>query len=247
LNREYSKGGKRKAISSFTWGSKKRLRFQAANAFPALISVFAMTYHERLPQGRQVKADLHNFLVQVKNEYRGIKYLWILEFQERGFPHIHVFFTKEYSAKFHVFCAKLWNRVSGEVGSFDHLKVHLHQKQFIPWEMRSAGYLTKYLDKEHQKRVPEGFLDVGRFWGASRGLVPEPMKITSREIYKKFSGVDLKAPNKILRALCKSQEKKLKSLAWKNYARRSCKSYTWIQARSAIDQIFEYWEKCPPF
>ncbi len=244
---ESDKRGIRAAISSFTWGSKKRLRFQAANALPALISVFAMTYHEKLPEGREVKEHLHNFLIQVKNEYPDVKYLWILEFQKRGFPHIHCFFTKAYSVEFHIFCAELWNRVSGEGKSWEHRKVHFHPKQFIPWEMRSAGYLTKYLDKEHQKRVPEGFKNVGRFWGSSRGLVPEPEKISERDLYRRFSGVDSKAPKKILRALCKSQEKKMKSKSWKNYARRTTKNYTLIQGRSALDQLIEYWEKEAPF
>lgn len=53
--------------------------------------------------------------------------------------------------------------------------------------MGSATYLCKYLDKEAQKAVPEGFVNFGRFWGNSRTLVPAPITVTIED-------VDLAAP-----------------------------------------------------
>jgi hypothetical protein len=42
----------------------------------------------------------------------------------------------------------------------------------MAWEMKGAGYLRKYMSKEAQKCVPDGFGWCGRFWGATRDLVP---------------------------------------------------------------------------
>ena len=45
------------SINSFSEASRRRLRFRALNAFPALISQFGLTYHENWPSdGRICKA-----------------------------------------------------------------------------------------------------------------------------------------------------------------------------------------------
>jgi len=181
-----SKRGERGIITSFSWASKHRLRFIAANASPALISHFGMTYHHRRPSGREVKKELHNFLIQLRSRYSGIGYLWILEFQEREVVHFHLWLTVPVGPELHRFMAELWNKIA-EPRSKKHLRVHLHLKNFIVWTMRSAGYLCKYLDKEHQKKVPEGFDGVGRFWGASRGLVKPGVIVGDQEIDDTFS------------------------------------------------------------
>jgi hypothetical protein len=33
------------------------------------------------------------------------------------------------------------------------------------------SYISKYIGKQSQKQVPDGFTNVGRFWGVTRGLV----------------------------------------------------------------------------
>jgi hypothetical protein len=43
--------------------------------------------------------------------------------------------------------------------------------------MGTGSYLCKYLDKEAQKAIPEGYHAFGRFWGNSRGLEPDPVNI----------------------------------------------------------------------
>jgi hypothetical protein len=40
--------------------------------------------------------------------------------------------------------------------------------------MFTGSYLCKYLDKQHQKAIPEGFRCFGRWWGNSRKLVEDP-------------------------------------------------------------------------
>lgn len=263
-----SKRGKRREISSFSWASKRRLRFLAANAAPPLISHFGMTFHHRIPSGREVKKNLHTFLISLKRAYPGIGYLWILEFQKRGTVHFHLWLTLPVGYGLHQFMAGRWNDIA-EPESKEHLKFHLHEKNFILWEMRSAGYLSKYLDKEHQKRVPEGFEKVGRFWGCSRGLVPtgvividqaiddrfshvpwKPSKMILRTVCKseaiddRFSHVSWKPSKVFLRTVCKSQESQVKKKTkWTTWGRRSKGNYTILEGRSIYEGLIDYLEK----
>lgn len=247
-------GGKRGEIKSFSWGSKARLRFTAVNAFPPLISQFGMTYHQRNPDGREVKKDLYDFLKRLSRKYPEAKYLWILEFQKRAVVHFHMWLTLPVSRGLHEFLANTWHEIA-EPESDYHLWWHLRdgsedpkENNFIPWEMRGAGYLCKYLDKERQKMVPEGFVGVGRFWGCSKGLVGKCEEVSEFEIQKKFSHGDPVASTKILRHLCKSQEKKLNGKKWIkkkwiNKARKSIQGYTLIEGRGAYEQLKKYYEE----
>ena len=242
-----TKRGKRGAISSFTWASKRRLRFTAANAEPGLISQFGMTYHKKSPGGREVKSDLHRFLVELRRAYPGIGYLWILEFQKRGTVHLHLWLTHPVSYGLHQFLAGRWNEIA-EPGDEEHLKVHLHPENFIRWEMRSAGYLCKYLDKDHQKRVPDGFEGVGRFWGCSRGLVKPGCIVGDQCIDDTFSHVSWKPSKMILRTVCKSQERKFKKKTkWSSWGRRSKNNYTVLEGRRIYDELIDYHKKQSPF
>lgn len=249
-----SKRGKRRAISSFSWASKRRLRFIAANAQPSLISQFGMTYHNRIPSGREVKRDLNSFLVSLRRTYPGIGYLWILEFQERGTVHFHLWLTLPVGYGLHQYMAGKWNDIA-EPESEDHLWWHLRdgskdprENNFIFWEMKSAGYLCKYLDKDHQKRVPEGFEGVGRFWGCSRGLIPEGVIVIDQAIDDRFSYVPWKPSKMILRTVCKSQERKhKKKTKWTNWGRRSKGNYTILEGRSIYEGLIDYHKKQPPF
>lgn len=248
------KPGKKGVITSFTWASKRRLRFTAANAQPALISQFGLTYHTHAPSsGKEVKADLNRWLVRLRRAYPEMGYLWILEFHPKkgshheGWPHIHIWLTETVGYGLHQFMAGSWNEIV-EPESDEHLNHHLHPENFITWEMRSAGYLTKYLDKESQKRVPHGFVDVGRFWGASRGLVKDPLLVGDRKIDDTFSHVPWKPSKYILRTICKSQERKLKKRnKWKNYGRRSNRNYTILEGRAIFERLIEYHDKLSPF
>lgn len=203
--------GKRKEIQSFSEASKRRLRWAASNAFPVLTSQFGMTYHNSFPDGRTVKAHLHRFLVRLQASFP-CGYLWILEFQKRGVAHVHLFLTlAQETPGLHDFMARTWNRIA-EPGDGAHLSVHLHERNFISWDMGSGAYLCKYLDKAHQKAVPVDFTGVGRFWAASRGLVPPP------DVLERFTDADI-------RIVCKHHEKSLRGFKWKSAARRSRFSY----------------------
>lgn len=225
----------RSEILSFSLKSKRRLKFNAGNAFPALISQFGMTYHKTSPDGKTVKDHLNTFLTALRRNYPEAKYLWILEFQTRGIPHFHLFLNLSVETKgLHKFLADTWNRIT-EPENKTHLKFHKHKNSFIAWEMGSASYLCKYLDKEHQKAVPEGFTGVGRFWGNSRSLVPEPVEIEMSELsqcydyeeidHKTGEITEFKASEYFVRQLCKHHEKSLRNSRWKSSARKRPTSY----------------------
>jgi hypothetical protein len=82
--------------------------------------------------------------------------------------------------------------------------------------MGSGAYLCKYLSKSAQKIVPEGFEGVGRFWAASRFLVPMPVEIATEEVEE---------PEKIVRTLCKHHEANHRSSRYRKKARTAETSY----------------------
>jgi len=84
---------------------------------------------------------------------------WFLEFQKRGAPHIHTFHTGYIHWKT---LARKWAEL------FDSPQI---EKTCSKIEKISSGrgglisYARKYAAKESQKAVPDGYENVGRFWG----------------------------------------------------------------------------------
>lgn len=259
LERDFDSGSSRPPpslrgeISSFSMASKRRLKFTAGNAFPQLISQIALTYHQATPDGHAVKKHLHTFLNSLRRHYPGVGHLWILEFQARQIPHLHLFLTLPHSTPgIHDFMAHKWHEIA-EPDSPEHLRFHRHARNFIPWDMGTAGYLCKYLDKEHQKQVPQGFIGVGRFWGSSRGLVPAPILVESKDIDAaySYSVVDtvtgeieeFQATEYVTRCLCKHHEKSLRRSPWKSSARKRRTSYTLPNGFEIYKQLENYLSK----
>jgi len=192
----------RGAINSFSIKSKSRLQNLCLNAECDFISQLTLTYDkDQAPaDGLALKTDLNKFLVRLRKEFPGVKYLWILEFQKNGNPHFHVFTTIKYTPGYARFLGYIWNVVVK--GSIKHLKVHQyvpahHYKRplkpgdrhgsFCPWDMGDGSYLCyKYLSKSSQKSVPAHFSSVGRFWGATRSLVKPLKAIGTAEFYQLF-------------------------------------------------------------
>lgn len=164
-------------IFSFSDHSRRRLRFRALNAFPALISQFGLTYHKDWPtDGRTSKAHLNAWLTTLRRLVPGVGYLWLLEFQKRNAPHYHVFLTVPPDEETRLKLAEAWCRITSPDDP-QALRFHQDQRNWILWDMGSGSYLCKYLDKEAQKAVPVGYHGFGRFWGNSRGLEAAPVQI----------------------------------------------------------------------
>jgi hypothetical protein len=179
--------------------SLNRLALLVRSCGVKFTSVWTLTYGVNYPlSGKQTKKHLNHFLVQAKRTFGPFEYVWIIEFQQRGACHFHVATTLEppSSLERSVF-ANLWQAIStpyswmycqvadvggklveGQTLLTDRAvyEVHNHPKS---WEaMRKKDgihrYFAKYANKLKQKKVPEFYGDVGRFWGASRGVkMPE--------------------------------------------------------------------------
>lgn len=174
----------------FSRHSARRLIHTASNAMPALVTQMLLTYHNSVPDGETAKKHLHAWLAVLRRACPGVGYLWILEFQKRGAAHFHVWLTEPYSEQLWKRLGVAWNRLV-EPGSAKHLQMHSElwldrkkgwQQAMIPWEMKGAGYLRKYMSKEAQKCVPDGFGWVGRFWGSTRNLVPDGIEVDAESL-----------------------------------------------------------------
>lgn len=174
--------GRRNAIKSFSSSSLNRVAFLVRETEVKFVSMLTLSYPEVYPQsGLVCKLHLNKLLVWMRTK-RHFEYIWFIEFQKRGAPHFHVLCDfmplegerRELAAKWAKYVAS-----KGNVEEFDRVfKVHFHKRA---WEAIRKGdgaarYITKYATKQEQKN-PGDFMDVGRFWGASRGVknsIPEP-------------------------------------------------------------------------
>jgi len=181
-------------IQGFSEKSRSRLRFIATNSRDILRSQLGLTYPgDHWPtDGREFKRHLNAFLTASRRVFPFLSYLWIAEFQSRGAPHVHLFLDVPPTDEHRETLARIWCRIVNPSTGYDddHWRVHTHPSNFIRWTMGSGSYLCKYLDKAAQKAIPHGFTSFGRWWGNSRGLVPDPETITREQVEDEFPQVD---------------------------------------------------------
>jgi len=180
--------GKRGKIKSLSPRALKRLAFTVFTSQIQFKSILTLTYSSNSPtRGITTKKHLNSILIAMKREFGAYSYLWWLEFTKKGRPHYHLLTTlpapsKEMLEAF----GRMWANVTvnldcHEVGLWE--KVYkVHSFQAIPgstkkqaWEgiRKQNGakwYILKYASKFEQKETPNGFSDVGRFFGASRDV-----------------------------------------------------------------------------
>ena len=177
-------------IQGFSDKSRGRLRFTSTNARDKIFSQFCMTYHNYWPiDGRQFKRHLNAFLTRCRKHFPFFEYIWVAEFQTRGAPHVHLYSNLPVEPETHDTLVRFWVDIA-EKGNTAMVKVHKNPEQFKAWKMGTGSYLCKYLDKTHQKFIPKGFYNFGRWWGNSRGIVPEPQTVTKEEISQEFQDVN---------------------------------------------------------
>jgi hypothetical protein len=130
-----------------------------------------LTYPREFPKdGKIVKSHLHKMMLRFR--YRGIQVFWFMEFQERGACHFHLIVDKEVPEDE---LLRMWYEI---VGSGD--KRHReHGAHISPIRKPDAfkKYLSAYLTKEEQKKIPYFYQNAGRFWGYTRNLVPVDINI----------------------------------------------------------------------
>jgi hypothetical protein len=165
-------------VTEFSYKSRMRLAFIAANTDVIFDAMITLTYPKKYPSdGAAVKYHFKRLLQQVKRHAEGpISYLWFIEFQRRGAPHFHVLLCGlDVTQENKEWLSKTWYRI---VDSQDrkHLLAGTRLER-IRKKGGAARYAVKYAYKMRQKVVPEGYRDVGRFWGHSKDVKPEPRRV----------------------------------------------------------------------
>jgi len=161
----------RGAISGFSEGAGRRMRRYLRGCAAEYRAMVTLTYPHAFPlDGRTCKDHLRRFIQELRrwagrNGTFSVRWscFWFLEFQERGAPHFHLFCT-DFVPKEYV--AAVWYRI---VGSEDerHFRAGTRIEELRSGRAGTVSYATKYAAKAEQKVVPEGFENVGRFWGVS--------------------------------------------------------------------------------
>lgn len=178
-------GGRKSDIEELSVESRKRLAFTASNSSCAWQSMITLTYGNEFPQnGRQVKRDLNLFLSALRYRIAGVRYLWFLEFQRRGAPHVHILLSTGFDELVFGHLVGKWITLASayaesDVSEENIRKFNRHLREdgvYDFWqnarsERGLSHYAVKYATKTEQKVVPGNYQSVGRFWGASRGLV----------------------------------------------------------------------------
>ncbi len=176
---------KRSKIIKFSWRSARRLRHLVRNSEDIWKAFITLTYPEEYPcNGRVTKRHLNAFLQFLRS--RGVKCVWVLEFQSRGAPHYHVI-VSEFIPKEEI--AERWYRIVGS-GDERHLRAGTGIST-IRSKGELYGYLSSYIKKLDQKIPPEGFEDVGRFWGSSRNLLIKDLYKMKEQYFKLVLSIKL--------------------------------------------------------
>jgi hypothetical protein len=163
---------KRGEIAEFTDAARKRLAFVAANTSILFCSMATLTYPMAFPSdGKKVKHDLNLLLKRIKRIWPDYSYLWFLEFQRRGAPHIHLLTTIDDMNK--KWLSASWYKIV-KSGDPKHL---VAGTRFEILRHKGAWYALKYASKMEQKFVPKGYRNVGRFFGFSVDVKPEVMMV----------------------------------------------------------------------
>lgn len=168
----------RGVVTEFTKASRRRLAFVASNTAVEFRTMLCLTYPREFPtDGKQVKKHLLAFLKWLRRDTGGIEYLWFLEFQRRGAPHIHILIdwpwprTRIEERDFRFRVISTWYRIC-DTGDVRHLQAGTSAEK-LRSSRGGAFYAIKYAMKMRQKAVPEGYRNCGRFWGHSHGVKPQ--------------------------------------------------------------------------
>jgi hypothetical protein len=231
-------GGLRGNIKGFSEDSKRRLLFVCRNSGHYIKSQICLTYHRNSPKdGKTFKKHLNNYLTKIRQSYSGVYYLWCLEFQKNGHPHAHLFLSLDVNEENRTILAKKWNETIEETD--ENYRFTAHPKNFFKWDMKSGKYLAKeYVAKADQKDVPEEYLNVGRFWGCSRNMIPK-RKATLMPDYNLNSFSYKKAR----RAVMKYYEKKIQKYIQKKTGKKKKIKYRGRKHSVTIPHIKEMYVK----
>jgi len=195
----------RKGIYEMSKKSKMKLVHIINNCPIKFKSLLTLTWGDFLPpvNGVELKRQLNIYLNRFRKHFKSPEYLWFLEFQRSGRPHIHIMTTVEPSSLDILWHAKNWPRISVydawtrlteqrmkdysvivpmDVGVLleeyeKSQRFNQHPKVWEKFRKKDGAfrYALKYATKSVQKLVPAEYGNVGRFWGTSENVTPIPI------------------------------------------------------------------------
>lgn len=237
---------KRDEIKKFSKKSQNRLAWNYSQG--PWVSMLTLTYHLTFPDGVESKKHLNVFLNHLRID--GVKFLWVLEFQGRGFPHYHVWLSQRMEKKQWSHYMEKWLSITIEHNGSDKARrFHLHDNVYTDWDVRfDLNYAVKYANKQSQKWLPIGVDKYGRFWGVSRDVIfPE------RDLSIDFdmsNGDDI-CLAKHLTALRRNIKRCIFHWSYRKkpnkYDRKTNQGFTYIlkdSRKQAIDRLYDYAIAC---
>lgn len=169
-------------VKEFSKASRQRLAFVASNTSVTFRTMVTLTYPNEWPHdGKRVKRDLRRFLTWMQKVSSKCEYLWFLEFQQRGAPHVHILTDYPLPRKkgplksYRLHLARKWFEIC-DTGDHKHLLAGTACER-LRSPQGGAHYAVKYAQKMRQKTVPEGYQDCGRFWGHTKAVKPSPTEV----------------------------------------------------------------------
>ena len=165
-----------------------RLMFLMQATHVEFASMLTLTYPRFYPlDGLIVKQDVAAVVQKLRRS--GWEYLWFLEFQKRGAPHVHILTDQRaITPRMRVDYGLYWTTrialsdwfialcpeeaYNQEVIKMAKFNTHYKTWGFMKSREGARNYVTKYASKERQKTVPPRYFNVGRFWGSTRALRP---------------------------------------------------------------------------
>lgn len=182
---------KRKKITAFSDASRRRLvkytREVPKSRFTGLIT---LTYPDT-PDVQVSKEDVNQFLEYMRRYANSLTFsaLWIMEFQDRGTVHYHVW-TNSWIPKGKI--TKAWNRIIGAMPDTPSTNVKA-------WKAFSksglSSYVAKYAKKQAQKELPEELDGAGRWWGKV-GDVSTPNAVKTEVTREQYDEIKTDALNR---------------------------------------------------
>ena len=235
---EYGKkgeGSKREKITVFSKKSKKRLAWIYSQG--DWCQMMTLTYHRSFPDFETGKNHLS--VVKKTLNRMSVKWLWVVEFQGRGFPHYHVWLDRKLEESEKKRVIDSWLCATDQVFDDDAERFHRHEKIFTDWNVElGINYAVKYAEKQEQKYLPVGIESYGRWWGSNKEILPEK----GGELTIEKDGVteveSVKFRRQVKRAIWHWKGKKRKTL----FDKQTNSGFTFILRESrkkAIERIYE--------
>lgn len=171
---------KRGEVTEFSRKSRRRLIQKMMKVESSRLSdpVFlTLTWHEEWEADHDlVQSQLNAFLQAVRRKWDDYEYIWRLEFQKRGAPHIHMILWRSAGSKpldandVEEWASEVWHRITEEP-SAHHEEYGADCRQIDSWREASA-YVSKYCAKIEDRPEVEY---TGRRWAASQSLPTDPV------------------------------------------------------------------------